>query len=177
LNKWIYQYKSGNVMSSVNLISIAKISTVVAIGIAATGCSTISGSGTSQPLSVQTLSADGSDIEGAKCDLTNDEGTWYLTTPGSTTVRRSNKDLQVICKKAGIDLGSANVVSRTKGNMYGNILLGGGIGAIIDHNNGSAYEYPALIKIFMGRLNQKIDEKTDATSNAGAVVKTETVSK
>jgi hypothetical protein len=128
-------------------------------------------------LSVQTLSADGSDIEGAKCDLTNDEGTWYLTTPGSTTVRRSNKDMQVICKKAGIDLGSANVVSRTKGNMYGNILLGGGIGAIIDHNNGSAYEYPALIKIFMGRLNQKIDEKTDATSNAGAVVKTETVSK
>ena len=93
-------------MSSVNLISIVKISTVVAIGIAATGCSTISGSGTSQPLSVQTLSADGSDIEGAKCDLTNDEGTWYLTTPGSTTVRRSNKDMQVICKKAGIDLGS-----------------------------------------------------------------------
>jgi hypothetical protein len=162
---------------SINFIGVAKISAVVAISIAATGCSTISGSGTSQPLSVQTLSADGSDVEGAKCDLTNDEGTWFVTTPGSTTVRRSNKDMQVICKKAGIDLGSANVVSRTKGNMYGNILLGGGIGAIIDHNNGSAYEYPALIKIFMGRMNQKIDEKTEATPKVEAAAKTETLVK
>jgi hypothetical protein len=81
-------------------------------------------------------------------------------------VRRSNKDLQVICKKAGIDVGTANVVSRTKGNMYGNILLGGGIGAIIDHNNGSAYEYPTLIKIFMGRMGQKIEDKPETPPKA-----------
>jgi hypothetical protein len=81
-------------------------------------------------------------------------------------VHRSNKDLQVICKKTGVDVGSANVVSRTKGNMFGNIILGGGVGAIIDHNNGSAYEYPALIKIFMGRMNQKIEEKTEAATVA-----------
>lgn len=125
----------------------------------ATGCATISGSGTSQPISVQTYASDGQDVDGVKCDMTNDEGTWFVVTPGSTTVRRSNKDLQVICKKPGIDLGTANVVSRTKGNMFGNILLGGGIGAIIDHNNGAAYEYPTLIKVFMGRMNQKIEEK------------------
>ena len=41
--------------------------------------------------------------------------------------------------------------------MFGNIIFGGGVGAIIDHNNGSAYEYPALIKIFMGKTNQKIE--------------------
>jgi len=134
---------------------------VVELVITLTGCSTISGSGTSQSLSVQTIAADGSDVDGAKCDMTNDEGTWFLVTPGSTVVHRSNKDLQVVCKKAGMDLGSANVVSRTKGNMFGNILLGGGIGAIVDHNNGSAYEYPALVKIFMGRSNQKIEEKSD----------------
>lgn len=81
-------------------------------------------------------------------------------TPGSVVVRRSNKDLQVVCKKPGLDVGSANVVSRTKGNMFGNIIFGGGVGAIIDHNNGSAYEYPSLIKIFLGRMNQKIEEKT-----------------
>ena len=34
--------------------------------------------------------------------------------------------------------------------MFGNIILGGGIGAIIDHNNGSAYEYPAFIQVIMG---------------------------
>jgi hypothetical protein len=122
------------------------------------GCATISGSGSSQTISVQTFQADGAELEGAKCDMTNDEGTWFAISPGSTSVHRSNKDLQVLCRKTGVDIGSASVVSRTKGNMFGNILLGGGIGAIVDHNNGTAYEYPGLIKIFMGRANQKIDE-------------------
>jgi hypothetical protein len=128
------------------------------------GCSTITGSGSTQSLSVQTFTLDGKDVDGAKCEMTNDEGTWFVTTPGSTIVQRSNKDLQVVCKKTGIDVGTANVVSKTKGNMFGNILLGGGIGAIVDHNNGSAYDYPSLIKIYMGRLNQKIEDKSTETS-------------
>jgi hypothetical protein len=136
---------------------------VAAVLAATTGCSTITGSGTSQSISVQTYAADGKDVNGAKCEMINDEGTWFVVTPGSATVHRSNKDLQVVCKKEGIDAGSASVVSRTKGNMFGNIIFGGGIGAVIDHNNGSAYDYPALIKIFMGRMNQKIDATTNPT--------------
>ena len=123
------------------------------------GCATVSGSGSNQSISVQTFASDGSEIDGVKCDMTNDEGTWFVITPGSTTVHRSNKDLQVVCKKSGIDIGTANVVSRTKGNMFGNIILGGGIGAIVDHNNGAAYEYPGLIKVYMGRTNQRIEEQ------------------
>ena len=146
-------------------LGFAKVIAVICASILFVGCSTISGSGTTQALSVQTYASDGQDVEGAKCEMTNDEGTWFVTTPGSTIVHRSNKDLQVICKKPGIDIGTASVVSRTKGNMFGNIILGGGIGAIVDHNNGSAYDYPSLIKIYMGRMNQKIEEKSaDASS-------------
>jgi hypothetical protein len=134
-----------------------KMIAVISTALLATGCSTISGSGTSQSLSVQSLTLDGADLAGANCDLKNDEGTWFVVTPGSVVVHRSNKDLQVTCKKSGMDVGAANVVSRTKANMFGNIIFGGGVGAIIDHNNGSAYEYPALIKIFMGKTNQKIE--------------------
>ncbi len=137
---------------------------VISISFLFVGCSTITGSGSTQSLSVQTFSLDGKDVEGAKCEMTNDEGTWFVTTPGSTIVQRSNKDLQVVCKKTGIDVGTANVVSKTKGNMFGNILLGGGIGAIVDHNNGTAYDYPALIKIYMGRINQKIEDKSVESS-------------
>ena len=129
-----------------------------------TGCSTISGSGSTQPISVQTFQSDGSQLDGAKCEMTNDEGTWFVITPGSTTVHRSNKDLQVVCRKTGVDVGTASVVSRTKGNMWGNVLLGGGVGAIVDHNNGSAYDYPGLISIYMGRSNQKIDETSPQAS-------------
>lgn len=140
------------------------------------GCATISGSGSNQSISVQTFASDGSEIDGVKCDMTNDEGTWFVMTPGSTTVHKSNKDLQVVCKKSGIDIGTANVVSRTKGNMLGNIILGGGIGAIVDHNNGAAYEYPGLIKVYMGRTNQRIEEQapTQATTPSQATINTST---
>ena len=103
---------------------------MLALSILATGCSTITGSGTSQSMSVQTYLADGQDVEGVKCEMNNDEGTWCVLTPGSAFVHRSNKDLQVVCKKTGIDVGTASIVSRTKGNMFGNIIFGGGIGAI-----------------------------------------------
>jgi len=139
------------------LPSLIRISIIAGLALL-TGCSTISGSGTTQPISVQTMNSDGSQLDGAKCDMTNDEGTWFVVTPGSTVVHRSNKDLQVVCRKTGVDVGTASVVSRTKGNMWGNVLLGGGVGAIVDHNNGSAYDYPGLITIYMGRANQKIDE-------------------
>jgi hypothetical protein len=142
---------------------LLKLTSVSIAAFVMAGCSTISGSGTSQSVSVQTFTSDGQDVDGAKCDLTNDEGTWFLTTPGSAIVHRSNKNMQVVCKKQDIDVGTADVVSRTTGNMFGNILLGGGIGAIIDHNNGSAYEYPSLLKIFMGKKNQKIDDKANTT--------------
>jgi len=150
--------------STKSAIAVIKAISIALSLVAFTGCSTISGSGSHQSISVQTFGSDGSSLDGAKCDMSNDEGTWFVVTPASTMIHKSNKDLQVICRKPGSDVGTASVVSRTKGNMYGNILLGGGIGAVVDHNNGAAYEYPGLIKIFMGRSNQKIDESSSQAS-------------
>ena len=44
--------------------------------------------------------------------------------------------------------------------MFGNILFGGGVGAIIDHNKGTAYTYPAWLRIVMGD-NLVYDKKDD----------------
>ncbi len=35
--------------------------------------------------------------------------------------------------------------------MAGNIIFGGGIGAIIDHNKGTAYTYPTWIQLIFGK--------------------------
>ncbi len=123
---------------------------LVAISALATGCSTLTGSGTSQNLSVMTYTVDNKDLVGAQCELKNDEGTWTAVTPATVMVHRSNKDLMVKCTKAGLSDARANVVSKTKANMFGNIIFGGGIGAVIDHANGSAYEYPPVLKLIMG---------------------------
>lgn len=98
-----------------------------------------------------TYTVDNQDLTGASCELKNDEGTWTAVTPATVMVRRSNKDLMVNCKKSGFSDARSNVVSRTKANMFGNIIFGGGIGAIIDHNNGSAYVYPPVLKLIMGQ--------------------------
>ncbi len=117
----------------------------------ASGCSTLTGEGTSQNLSVMTYTNDNKDLTGASCELKNDEGTWTAVTPATVMVRRSNKDLMVKCTKSGFSDSRANVVSKTKSNMWGNIIFGGGVGAIIDHNNGSAYQYPPVLKMIMGQ--------------------------
>ncbi len=124
---------------------------LVAIVIAglASGCASITGS-PNQSVSVQTREQKGTEVTGAACELTNNKGKWFVTTPGSVMIHRSNDDMQVLCNKSGYEPGRAAVVSETKGSMFGNIILGGGIGAIIDHNTGSAYEYPAFIQVIMG---------------------------
>ncbi len=125
--------------------------TMVALSAFASGCSTLTGDGTGQNLSVMTYTTDNKDLVGAQCELKNDEGTWSAVTPATLMIRRSNKDLMVKCIKSGFSDARANVVSKTKGNMFGNIIFGGGIGAIIDHNNGSAYDYPSVLKLTMGQ--------------------------
>ena len=126
---------------------------VVVIGGFASGCASITGT-TNQSVSVQTREQNGVEVTGASCELTNNKGKWFVTTPGSVMIHRSNDDMQVLCSKTGYDPGRAAVVSETKGSMVGNILLGGGIGAIVDHNNGSAYEYPNFIQILMGAFTK-----------------------
>ena len=125
----------------------------IVIGSILSGCASITGS-PNQSISIQTREQNGKEVEGAKCDIINKRGTWYVTTPGTTSIHRSNDDIQVTCRKEGLEAGRASIVSDTKGSMFGNILFGGGIGAIVDHNNGSAYEYPNLVQIVMGAFTK-----------------------
>lgn len=133
------------------------------------GCASITGT-TNQSVSVQTRAQTGTEVTGANCEMSNNKGKWYVTTPGSVTIQRSNDDLQTVCRKESLEPGRASVVSATKGSMFGNIILGGGIGAIIDHNNGSAYEYPNFIQVVMGSFSKIEPPPTSGDSqgqNAG----------
>lgn len=132
-----------------------------------TGCSSITGT-TGQSVSLQTRDKAGAEVPGAACELTNNKGKWFVTTPGSVQIRRSNDDMLVQCTKTGHETGQASVVSDTKGSMFGNIIFGGGIGAVIDHNTGSAYEYPTLIQVVMG-LVTKVETPRTGTPGSGSI--------
>lgn len=86
---------------------------------------------------------------GAQCDLSNNKGSWDVTTPGSVIVHRSGGPLDVKCTASGYLPVDEPVVSTTDNDVYGNILLGGGIGATVDTVNGSAWGYPQNITVTM----------------------------
>ena len=131
-------------------MSIRLYATLVAC-IAMTGCASIVNDSTN-PVRFETYGANGAEIKDAECKLENDYGQQVIKTPATVNVRRSSKDLQVTCVKAGEVDGRGVAISRANAGMAGNIIFGGGIGAIIDHNKGTAYTYPQWVQIVMGKL-------------------------
>lgn len=118
-------------------------------GLLLSGCASITG-GTNQTLSVETPNH-----EGATCSLKNNKGEWFIPqTPGSVVVHRSFEDLFVTCRK-GNKTGESAVKSKTKGMTFGNVLLGGGIGAAIDCSSGAAYDYPNKISVDLKEPDSK----------------------
>lgn len=130
---------------SVRLYSIILACTAI------TGCASIMND-TTTPMRFETFSAAGVEIKDAQCKLENDYGQQNIKTPATVNVRRSSKDLQITCVKPESDDGRGVAISRANGGMAGNILFGGGIGAIIDHNKGTAYTYPQWVQVVMGKL-------------------------
>jgi hypothetical protein len=136
-----------------------KISYVITIAIFSTGCASVLNDVTN-PVKVETKMESGQIVTGADCKLTNDYGVFNMKSGETIQVRRSNKDLDILCTHPSSPDAKANAISRANGGMFGNILLGGGIGAIIDHNKGTAYTYPAWMQLVFGQT-LVFDRKTE----------------
>ena len=106
-----------------------------------TGCATII-KGTTQSISLRTPPE-----VGAQCELTNSQGTWFITTPGSVTVHKTKTDLVVTCTKSGFQDATATIPARFNGVTAGNILVGGLIGITVDAASGANYGYEELTEI------------------------------
>lgn len=130
--------------------SLFKILTCCAILAAMTGCASITGD-RSQQVRIETYDQSGNQVPGASCKLANDYGQVSVTTPDYGNVHRSSVNLRIDCAKPGYADASAIATSRANMNMYGNIIIGGGIGALIDHSNGSAYTYPKWMNLVFGQ--------------------------
>ena len=109
------------------------------------GCASIT-AGTTQSVAVDT-----NPQRPAECRLSNEKGTWFVRTPGTTTVTKANGPLSASCSTTDGWGGSAAVQSTTAGAAFGNILAGGIIGAAVDMSSGAAYVYPAQIIVPLGQ--------------------------
>jgi hypothetical protein len=124
----------------------------LAVAALSTGCASVTG-GNTQKMYVQARTADGAAVDAADCTLSNDKGSWRVRSPGDSTIVRSNRAMEVRCEKPSLQQGIVSVESGTRAAMFGNILIGGVIGAVVDHTSGAAYEYPEHVRVVMGRTS------------------------
>ena len=117
-------------------------STLVAATIAVSGCATIF-EGTSQSVQISTTPP------GARC-LVDREGARLGevgSTPGSIRLDKSKNDIVVTCSKDGHQTATIAQSPDFQGTTFGNILVGGGIGAIADAASGANYQYPKRVAL------------------------------
>jgi hypothetical protein len=133
-----------------------------------TGCASITMS-EFHGMRVDTKTADGAVVTGANCKLTNDFAPVELKSGSSANVRRSNKDMDIVCSTANQSDARGTAISRANAGLAGNILFGGGIGAIIDHNTGKAYTYPNWVQLIFGQtriFDRRVDKEGEVNMGA-----------
>ncbi|MBL8471550.1 MAG: hypothetical protein KF778_09680 [Rhodocyclaceae bacterium] len=136
--------------------------TMLAAVMLGAGCSTIT---QSESQAVQlTATYEGKPVD-PTCKIKNDKGGWEAKAPAMVSVRKSNEDLEVTCSKEGMPDGLLKAISRAAGSMFGNIIFGGGIGALIDHSKGTGYDYPDQLPVKMGK-SVTVDKKASPQQSA-----------
>jgi len=144
--------------------SVALVLAILAAGLFQ-GCASITGTEL-QSLSLEAVDKDGAPVTDADCNLSNDKGSWAAKPPAVVMVSRSAADLLARCEAAGQPPGTVTAISRPNAGMFGNIIFGGGIGAIIDHNKGTAYDYPSTLRVVFGAT--LVMDKNDDVGGAAA---------
>jgi len=124
---------------------------LAAVAALASGCATVNGNAT-QPISIQTVDADGRVIEGMSCRVANDSAQYVGDSPMfDLKVRRSSMPLVVECRGDGRSLARAVLVPRADNAVVAQMLLPGGTSfMLIDHVTGFMYAYPRWIRLQAG---------------------------
>lgn len=110
--------------------------------LAVSGCATIT-EGTSQVIAVNTSPA------AATCKLNRaGQVLGTVTTPGTVTVKpKTADDIMVTCDKAGYQTATFLNKSSVAAATFGNILVGGVIGALVDGSNGASNKYDGTVTL------------------------------
>jgi len=88
-----------------------------------------------------------SDNSSGECSLRNKRESYETEIPRSVNIRRSDDPLVYNCKTSDGRAANGTINSEIGQTMAGNIIFGGGVGAIIDANNDMHRNYPAQFVI------------------------------
>lgn len=118
----------------------------VSLSLSVTSCATLT-TGTNQSISVVTEKG----VQQATCELTDKKARIYYVsgTPEKITVHKGDGPLTVVCRKDGYKTATVQVDESFHGATLGNVLLGGGVGIVVDVMSGAAQYYPEQVIVWM----------------------------
>lgn len=137
------------VLSAIRKNSSFRTALVLGAAIGVSACSSIV-EGTSQEIAISTSPS------GADCALEREGITIARVnpTPGAALVEKTKHDITIKCQKADFHESVYFNKSDVAGATFGNIILGGGVGWIIDSASGADNKYTSPVNIPLVPLNQ-----------------------
>ncbi len=101
-------------------------------------------------------------VEGSRCEIQNPKGKWVIErTPGTATIAKARGEMVVTCSNPNGKTASRRAESDSKAEAFGNIIIGGGVGAVADMATGAAYLYPSEIVVDLNGNNPPIKAVPD----------------
>ena len=97
----------------------------------------------------QSISVDTGDVKDVTCEFFNGKGRYIVNSPGTIVIAQSCDDLNYICRKKGYNEIKGIIAWNHKGSTAGNLIIGGGIGYLVDIGTGAACKYPEKISLPM----------------------------
>ncbi len=130
----------------------SKTFSVLLLAISMSGCATILGGGSSQPLSLSSTPSD------ARYTITSSSGVEMGGGAIPATIRLPRKnEYQVNISLAGYETRTLAVTKGINGWIWGNLVIGWILGFAIDFLTGSAYKLePALINVSLERGDETV---------------------
>jgi len=125
--------------------SFALFAALAALAPLCAGCASVM-DGAEQPVTVETAPE-----AGAACDVSNERGSWSLTSPGTVVIKKSASVLQIKCRKPGYLEAKQYAAARMSDKALVGAMLPyvGLLDAAVDGSTGAAQSYPSTYTLVL----------------------------
>ena len=89
------------------------------------------------------------DPENARCELHGQDFKRVINTPNSISLPAEAAPITIACKAPGYATTTEPLDTKIDGWIFGNILLGGGIGILVDLARGAGQKYPPRVTVIL----------------------------
>ena len=101
----------------------------------------------------------------AECSVGNEMGEWSVNTPGTIQLHKGYDELELNCKGDNFDLHKVKITSSGNLPLYGNVLVGGGIGVFTDIETRAGFDYPTKITFIVKSCSAPQNLKSEEIKN------------